>query len=388
MRPLQSIRVLDLSRLIPGPFATLVLADLGATVDKLEDTAAGDYLRHLPPHLGGASAAFQLLNRNKRSLVLDLKRPEGREAFLRIVGTYDVILEQFRPGVLDRLGLSHASLLAAHPRLIVCALTGYGQSGELSARAGHDLNYLARSGLLGIQGPSDAPPAVPAFQLADMTGGLWSALAILAALAERERTGLGRSLDIAMTDGVFALAPLSLAATLAGAVSARGDETLTGGLAAYRTYLSKDGCPIALAALEPKFWSTFCAAVGLTVDALDLIPGPHQRELTNRVTAIFASRPRAEWIAFAAEHDCCVEVAVLPAEIRADPHLASRGLVFDMKTPDGPLPQVRLPITPSDTGAFTAPPRSGEHSRAILREGGLDEGAIDTLIRAGVVREG
>src|SRR5262249_54956535 len=191
----------DLSRLLPGPFATLVLADLGATVDKLEDTGGGDYLRHVPPQIAGESAAFQLLNRGKRSLVLDLKKPAGRDAFKRLVASYDVLFDQFRPGVLARLGVGHDVLRAENPRLVICALTGYGQTGTLAQRAGHDIDYLARAGILGGQGPEGGAPQVPGFQLADISGGMWCVIAIQAALAERARTGQGAVLDIAMTDG-------------------------------------------------------------------------------------------------------------------------------------------------------------------------------------------
>ncbi|MFS8064857.1 MAG: CaiB/BaiF CoA transferase family protein, partial [Byssovorax sp.] len=263
MRPLADVRVLDLSRLLPGPFATLVLADLGASVDKIEDAGGGDYLRVMPPQVAGESVAFQLLNRGKRSAVLDLKKPEGKAAFLRLLGSYDVLFEQFRPGVLDRLGLGHAALRAAHPRLIICALTGYGQTGPLAQRAGHDLNYLARSGVLGAQGPSDRPPQVPGFQLADVSGGLWSVIAIQAALIERARTGLGTFIDIAMTDGVLGFAITAMASALAGDPAPRGEEPLTGGIAPYNTYTSSDGHPMTLASLEPKFWMSFCAATGL-----------------------------------------------------------------------------------------------------------------------------
>ncbi|HLK37073.1 MAG TPA: CaiB/BaiF CoA-transferase family protein, partial [Polyangiaceae bacterium] len=166
--PLAGVSILDLSRLLPGPFASLVLADLGARVDKIEDTEGGDYMRVVPPWVGETSSTFAALNRNKRSACLDLKNERARDVFLRLVERYDVLLEQFRPGVLDRLGLGHATLLARNPKLVVCALTGYGQDGPLRDRAGHDLNYLARSGLLGVQGPPDGPPQVPGFQIADI----------------------------------------------------------------------------------------------------------------------------------------------------------------------------------------------------------------------------
>ena len=182
---LAGVRVLDLSRLLPGPYASLILADLGAQVDKVEEPGVGDYLRHMPPQHAGRGGMFEALNRNKRSITLDLKHPEGRGALLAMVPHYDVLLEQFRPGVLGRLGLGHEVLRAANPRLIVCALTGYGQEGPMSSRAGHDVNYLAHSGLLGMQGPAAGAPQLPGFQVADIAGGMWSALGILAALAAR-----------------------------------------------------------------------------------------------------------------------------------------------------------------------------------------------------------
>jgi crotonobetainyl-CoA:carnitine CoA-transferase CaiB-like acyl-CoA transferase len=385
MRPLQGIRVLDLSRLLPGPFATLVLADLGATVDKVEDTGGGDYLRHIPPQIAGESTAFQLLNRGKRSLVLDLKKPAGRDALKRLVASYDVLFDQFRPGVLGRLGLGHDDLRALNPRLIVCALTGYGQTGVLAQKAGHDLDYLARAGILGAQGPEGSAPQVPGFQLADISGGMWCVIAIQAALAERTRTGQGAVLDIAMTDGVLGFAATVLGAALSGHEVKRGAEALSGGIAPYSTYLSQDGHPIALAALEPKFWSAFCAAAGLEPDMTALFPGPHQAAIKEKVAAVFAARPREAWARFGAEHDCCVEPVLDPSEIERDPHLVSRGLFFKLATPRGEIPQVRTPVTPRDT-SFSPPPRMGEHTREILREGGLSEAEIDALVEGSVAR--
>ncbi|XXX80458.1 CaiB/BaiF CoA-transferase family protein [Sorangium sp. So ce134] len=398
MRPLTDTRILDLSRLLPGPFATLVLADLGATVDKIEDVAGGDYLRQLSPQIAGESAAFQLLNRGKRSALLDLKKPEGRDAFRRLAATYDVLFDQFRPGVLERLGLGHAALRADNPRLIVCALTGYGQTGSLAARAGHDLNYVARAGVLGAQGPAEGPPQVPGFQVADVSGGMWCAIAILGALRERDRTGRGAVLDVAMTDGALGFALPALAAALAGGDPARsgeetagraraaGDEPLTGGLAPYNTYLSKDGHAMALAALEPKFWIAFCEGAGIEPDLSALVPGPHQAGLKRELAAVFRQRTRAEWEALAAERDCCLEPVLDPRSAPADPHLASRDLLFEIASPRGPIPQLRTPVTPSGV-AFAPAPRAGEHTRAVLRDAGFSDGEIDALIRAGAARE-
>ncbi len=386
MRPLQGTRVLDLSRLLPGPFATLVLADLGATVDKIEDTAGGDYLRHMPPQVAGASVGFQLLNRGKRSAVLDLKKPEGRAAMKRLVASYDVLFDQFRPGVLARLGLGHDELRAENPRLIVCALTGYGQTGELAQRAGHDLDYLARAGVLGAQGPAGGPPQVPGFQLADVSGGMWCVIAVQAALAERARTGQGAVLDIAMTDGVLGFASMAIGAALTGQPVRRGDDLLTGALAPYNTYLSSDGLPVALGALEPKFWTAFCAGAGIEVDMSALFPGPHQEAIKARLAAIFAGKTQGEWARFGAQHDCCVEPVLAPADIARDAHLAARGLFFSLPTARGAVPQFRTPVTPKDE-QFAPPPRMGEHTRAVLRDGGFTDGEIDALVQAGAARE-
>jgi crotonobetainyl-CoA:carnitine CoA-transferase CaiB-like acyl-CoA transferase len=388
--PLQSIRVLDLSRLLPGPVASLVLADLGAEVDKIEDAAGGDYLRALPPTLGdgkaATSSAFLALNRNKRSAVIDLKKPEGRAALLRILPRYDVLLEQFRPGVLDRLGLSHAALLAANPRLVVCALTGYGQDGPLAHRAGHDLNYLARAGVLGQQGPHDGPPAVPGFQLADVSGGLYAVIGIMGALLERARTGKGKVLDVAMIETAmpFALAGFGLA--FGGQAHARGAEALTGGIGPYNTYATQDGRAVSLGALEPKFWMTFCEGAGRAPQLADLMPGPHQPALVDELRTLFASRTQAEWVAFAAERDCCLEPVLSPEEARTDAHLAARGMFFTLATAHwGDVPQMRTPLTPRER-AHAAPPLQGEHTDAVLRDGGLSGEEIAALRTAGAAR--
>jgi hypothetical protein len=382
---LRHVRVLDLSRLLPGPFATLVLADLGARVDKVEDVRGGDYLRHMPPLVDGTSAFFLSLNRNKRSICLDLKQPEGKAALAALLPFYDVVIDQFRPGVMDRLGLSHAQMLAIHPALIVCALTGYGQDGPLASRAGHDLNYLARSGVLGTQGPAGSAPQPPGFQLADVSGGLYAVIAIQAALAERERTKHGAIVDISMVESSMGFALLQLAPALFGVGTARGDEPLSGGLAAYGVYATRDGKFVALGALEPKFWMAFAQGAGLEADMSGIVPGPHQPALKARVADIFATRTRDEWAAFGRERDCCLEPVLEPHELRADPHLTARGAFFDIATARGPLPQFALPVTDRDA-AHSPPPDQGEHTDAILREAGFDDARIAALRATGAVR--
>ena len=384
--PLAGVRVLDLTRLLPGPFASLALADLGASVDKLEDTGAGDYLRLTPPLMAGdTSATFLALNRGKRSVCLDLKKASARAAVLRMVERYDVFFEQFRPGVLERLGLGHATLLAANPRLVVCALTGYGQDGPMAARAGHDINYLARAGVLGMQGPPGAAPQVPGFQLADFGGGLWSVIGILAALHERAGTGKGKVVDVSMVEASMGFALASLGQLFGGHSPARGDEPLTGGLALYGAFATKDGKYVTLGALEPKFWMAFCMGVGIDVDNAALFPGAHQAVLKDKLRGVFASRTRDEWQAFGREHDCCLEPVLEPGELRDDEHLRARGMFFEMDSPWGRIPQLRTPL--AERGAtYGPPPKQGEHTDAILREAGLDDAAITAMRAEGAAR--
>ncbi len=383
MAALDGIRVLDLTRLLPGPFASLVLADLGAQVDKLEDVFAGDYLRHNPPLVDEQGAAFHALNRGKRSLALDLKNPAGVDAFLKLLPRYDVLFEQFRPGVLDRLGLGHQALLTRHPRLVLCALTGYGQHGPLRDRAGHDLNYLGRAGLLGLQGPADGPPALPAFQLADVSGGLWSVIAILAALRERETTRKGQVLDIAMVDSVLPFATIALGKLLGGELPTRGQELLTGGIAPYNTYRTQDGEFVSVAALEPKFLMRLCQAAGIEADLSALLPGPHQAPLMARFREVFAARTRAEWEAFNAEHDCCVEPVLRPDELMHDAHLLARE-TFVGAADGSPTTFYRTPVT-AKRPAFEAAPRHGEHSERILADAAFTPEEIAELRAKGAL---
>src|ERR1041385_1354381 len=384
MRPLSDIKVLDLSRLLPGPFATLVLADLGATVDKVEDPDLGDYIRFMAPRADGTSIAFHGLNRGKRSLVLNLKAPGGAELLKRIARAYDVLFDQFRPGVLDRLGVGHDVLRSENPRLVICALTGYGQTGPLRDRAGHDLNYMGRAGLMGLMGPEDGPPQLPSFQLADVGGGLWTVVGILAALRERDRTGEGSVVDIAMTDGVVPFATSALSRLFGGELPRRGRETLTGGIAAYAHYFPKDGEAVTLGALEPKFLKRFCAAAGLDFDPMALVVGPHQDGLRKQFAAAFAARTRAEWQRFGEEHDCCVEPVLRPDELLTDPQLVARGVFAEARAGDQKFYEYRTPVTPRDLVPPPAP-KTGEHTDVILRDAGLSDVEITALRASGVV---
>lgn len=372
-RPLEGIRVLDLSRLLPGPCATMVLADLGAQVDKVEDPHGGDYIRFMPPQHEGLNAPYRMLNRGKRSLVLDLKKPEARAAFLRLVPRYDVIVESFRPGVMTKLGLDYETLAAANPKIIVCAITGYGQDGPLAHRAGHDINYLARAGVLGLTGPEGGPPQIFGVQLADIAGAMAGVQGILAALVARASSGKGRFVDVSMCEAAMPFATFGLMSAFAGEQVAGGLSALAGAIAPFGTYTTKDGRAMALGALEPKFWLGFCAAVGIEGDMSAMAPGPHQPELKAKLRAIFADKTFAEWCAIASATDCCLEPVLLPEELVSDAQHVARGAL----PRDGTLPYVK---TPGAKAWQTAPaPGHGEHSEAILREGGLSDAEIAAL---------
>jgi crotonobetainyl-CoA:carnitine CoA-transferase CaiB-like acyl-CoA transferase len=386
--PLAGLKVLDLSRLLPGPYATLVLADLGATVDKVEDPEGGDYIRQMPPLREEESGLFYGLNRNKRSLVLNLKAPEGREALKRLVRGYDVLVESFRPGVMDKLGLSHATLRAENPRLISCAISGYGQTGPDRLKAGHDLNYVARAGVLAYGGATDGAPAFPGVQLGDIGGGsLFALVGILAALHERERTGQGRFVDVSMTDGALAFLHMHLAARLflgeQGQPLRRGQEPLNGGYACYGLYRTQDGRYLSVGALEPKFLAGLCEVLGrpdLFTDAYDT--GAAGARVKEEFTRLFAQQPLASWRERLAGKDLCVEPVLEGDEVLQDPQLRARGLFVEAEDIQRGRKVIHLltPLRMGDT-PLRPPPALGQDSRKILTEAGFSPEEIEKLAR-------
>ena len=379
-RPLAGLRVLDVSRLLPGPFAAMALADLGAKVDKIEDAGGGDYLRFMPPHVStGQNALFEMLNRSKRSVVLDFKKEPAREAFRKLIPKYDVLIESFRPGVMARLGLGYEDLAKLNPGLVYCAITGYGQTGPLAQKAGHDIDYLARAGVLGLSGPEDGAPQVAGVQMADIGGGAAYALVgILAALSARGITGKGRFVDVSMCEGSASFAAFGLMSAWGGLSLPNGTGPLSGGIAPFNNYATKDGRSVALGALEPKFWIAFATAVGLDPDMTALAPGDHQKEWKRKVAAVFADKTLAEWIAFAEKVDCCLEPILSPEEVVNDPQHRARGFIADRPLRDGgTLPQLRTPTAVHFADGFA--PRQGEHTAEVLREAGLSAEEITAL---------
>ncbi|MBI4512309.1 MAG: CoA transferase [Deltaproteobacteria bacterium] len=369
-KPLEGILVLDLSRLLPGPFLTMTLSDLGAEVIKVEDPRGGDYLRTLPPAKHGLSGRFLAVNRNKRSMALDLKSPEGRDAFLKLTETADVVVESFRPGVMDKLGVGWNALSGRNPRLVLCSISGFGQDGPYRDRAGHDLNYLALAGVLAMSGERGGPPRMPGLQIADLAGGaLWAAVGILAALVGRGKTGVGRHVDISMTEGALALlAPEigNLGFTPDGHVPSRGTESLNGGLAVYGIYRTKDNKYFSVAALEPKFYMAFCEAIGRNPDLADLVAPPDkQDEIRAQIQAVFSQKTRAEWEDVFARVDACCEPVLEVDEVLSHPLHAARRVFFSMEQPGvGSVTQVRTPV--GEPTATRPAPGLGEHSSEVL----------------------
>jgi alpha-methylacyl-CoA racemase len=402
--PLQDIRVLDLSRLLPGGFCSLLLADFGADVLKVEDTGMGDYIRWSPPYYEGAhdsakSALFLALNRNKRSIRLDLKSEGGREALLALVREYDVVLESFRPGVLDRLGVGYERMREVNPGIVYCAISGYGQDGPKRDASGHDMNYLGLVGLLGLTGElggvgGEGGPIQSAGQIADLGGGaLMAAFGIMAALRERDGSavhsgsGEGQLVDVSMADGALSWLAMVAGAYFAdGNVPRRGELPLAGSLVCYRPYECADGW-VSLGALEPKFWQAWCRGVGRE----ELIAKQFERpgsESHERVKEIFKGRTRAEWEAFARKHDCCLEPVLELDEALASDLVREREMVVELSQPgvDGGVRQLGIPVKLSRTPGQHARlpgPALGEHTEQALLAAGYSQEQVDELLASG-----
>ena len=407
--PLDGVRVLDLSRLLPGGFCSLLLADFGADVLKVEDTGAGDYIRWAPPYYEGAedsakSAMFLSLNRNKRSIRIDLKNEAGREVLLRLVREYDVVLESFRPGVLDRLGVGYERMREENPGLVYCAISGYGQTGPKRDASGHDMNYLGLIGLLGLTGEGDevgghgvgGHPIQSAGQIADLGGGaLMAAFGIMAALRERDGSpetpgsGEGQMVDVSMADGALAWLAMVAGQYFAdGVLPRRGEQMLAGSVVCYRPYECADGW-VTLGALEPKFWQAWCRGVGRE----ELIENEFEKpgsDAHEQVAEVFKRRTRAQWTQFASEHDCCLEPVLDVDEALASDLVSEREMVVRLDQPgvvEG-VRQLGIPVkldrTPGEHNRLPGP-GLGEHTEEVLRAAGYSEGQVAELIEQGAV---
>ncbi len=374
MTPLQGLTLLDLSRQLPGPFCSTLLGDLGMDVLVIAN----------PTDPFGTGIPF--LGRNKRSMTLNLKAATGRELFLRLADTADVVLEGFRPGVMQRLGLDYATLAARNPRLIYCAISGYGQDGPYRDRVGHDVNYLGYAGVLEHIGTAGGAPVIPGVQIADIGGGaLMATIGILAAVIARGQTGRGQLVDIAMLDGAAMWSVYPLLLHQLGQAPQRGRTQLTGHHPCYAVYETKDGRHVTVGAYEPHFWTTLCRALGHP-EFIDQqwAEGALREQMFATFRAAFRTRTQAEWLAALGEQDICFGPVNTIEEMLADPQLRHRGMVVDQ--PDGP-PTLGNPIKLSDTPAAlrTPPPLFGQDTDAVLAALGLDATAIEALRADGVI---
>ncbi len=390
MRPLDGITVLDLTRLLPGAVATMMLGDFGAEVIKIEEPGVGDPARHSRAGIKQPGAYFLATNRNKRSVTINLKHERGREIFLKLVEKADALVEGFRPGVMDRLGAGYETLKTLNPRLIYCAITGYGQDGPYRLKAGHDANYLSVAGLLGVNGPKGGPPALSGVQLAHLAGGsLHAVMGVLLALQTRARTGEGQFVDVSMTDCSLSMMYVPFASFLAnGAQPQRGNEGLSGRYACYQIYETKDGRYLSLGALEHKFWENACRVLGREDFIGKCFNDGAQEEIIAAFREIFKTRTAAEWLAAFENVDTCVALVNDIAEMIEDPQIKHRGLIAEIEHPtEGRLkqiaPTVKLSATP---GAMRLPPpRLGEHTREILKSLDYTDETIESLAREGVI---
>lgn len=334
--PLSGVKIIDFTRLLPGPLATMFLADMGADVIKVEDPDNPDYIRNFPPFMNGISAYYLALNRNKRSLAVNYLSAGGKKMILDLISSADVLVEQYRPGVMKEMGFGYQALSQINPRLVYVSVTGYGQQSSMANKAGHDLNYIATAGALQITRDAEGNPVIPGYQLADIAGGSYMAMnAVLAALYQREKTGKGNFVDVSMTDAVvpFSVLQFAKAQTMEKENSAAPFE-LSGGLANYNVYACADGKYIAMGSLEPKFWSQFCAKVGRTEwTKVTIHPGPEEEQLKREVREFFATRSSAEWQELFKNEDICFTVINSMSDLAGDKYLNERKMFIDTLHP-------------------------------------------------------
>jgi len=383
---LEGIKILDLSRLMPFEYCTLLLADMGAEVLKIEEPGRGDYMRWLPPKMREENAAFLLLNRNKKSMTLNLKKKEGQDILRKLVRDNDVLFESYRPGVMSRMGLGYKELKEVNPKLIYCSATGYGQSGPYKDRPGHDINYISIAGILGVTGRHTGAPVIPGIPIADMSVGAFSALAILAALIAREKSGEGQFIDISMTDVALSQNVINLAMHLAG-----GKEMmdLTGKEPYYNIYETRDGKYVSLGNIEERFWENFCEGVGRP----DLIEhhsskGKEKERVAKELREVMLGKTRDEWVNQMKDKDVCIAPVYSIEEVLGDPHLIHREMFAEVDHPvEGRIKQISFPIKFSNTPAEirSPPPALGEHTSEILRKMGYDKKGLERLESDGVI---
>lgn len=385
---LKGIRVLDFTRLLPGPLCSMYLADYGADVVKVEDPQMGDYARDMEPMLSGVGALYQLLNRDKRSITLNLGHEEARAAARKLIADADVVLESFRPGVMRKFGLDYETMRELNPRLIYVSLTGYGQTGPYAKKAGHDLNFIGFTGLLHetIHARGKAQAALPAVQIADIGGGALHAVnAVLLALVKRGVSGEGAYLDVAMTDGVLPFMIPPLGYHLAGQESGVATfNPLTGSLACYDVYETQDGQWMALGALEEKFWKRFCEVAEIAPRLPDHWAADKQAAIREDVSAYFQAHTRAELVDRFAAEDVCLTPVLSIAEAMADPHMTERA-AFWTRPDANAVTEIKNPLLDRAAADASFPPARGLHTDEVLRAYGYEDDVLRAFRERGII---
>ncbi len=388
--PLEGVKVLDLSRLLPGPLCTMMLADLGAEVIKIEDHMGGDYIRWFPPKRNKQCISYFPMNRNKKSVRLNITKPEGKEIFLKMVQEADVIMETFRPGTMERLGLGYEQVKSINPGIVYCSLTGYGHDSPYRNLPGHDANYLAVAGLLSTIGTKEGRPVIPGIQIADIAGTYNATVAILSAIYGKQRTGEGQYLDVAITDSAILFQVLGMTQFMYDGVNPKmSNDDLSGKYAFYDVYQTKDGKYLVSGNVEEKFFSNFLKAIGKEELMKDMFAAePRQSEVKNEIADVINTKDRAEWMEILKDYDVCTTPVNDFGDALQDPHVKSRGLWFEMDDPvEGKISQFGYPVKFSTykPGWRTAPPDLGENTADIVKSLGYSDEQIKELLEKKII---
>jgi crotonobetainyl-CoA:carnitine CoA-transferase CaiB-like acyl-CoA transferase len=388
---LDKIRILDLTRLYPGPLGMMMMADMGAEVIKIEDINNPDYMRYYPPYLRFESAGFLAVNRSKRSFAINLGTKKGVKLFFSLVKTADIVVEQFRPGIIDKMGIGYKNAQKIKKDIIYVSLTGYGQNGPYARQAGHDINYIGYSGILSSTGAKETGPVIPGAQIADVAGGAYmTIIACLSALWAKEKTGRGQQVDVSMLDAILPLMTLQMAHyQAAGILPEPGQAALSGGLVCYGTYLCADGKYIALGILEEKFWKNFCEMLDRQEwQEKQFVLGEEAERMKQEIASLFLTKNREEWITFSTRYDVCLTPVLGIDELEKDRHLKAREMIIEQKHPvcgkikgfGVPIKFSRTPVKPR----IPAPCLGGD-TQAILKEIGYSKSEIKAFQEEGII---
>jgi len=389
MASLDGLHVLDLSRLLPGPLCTMILGDLGADVVKVEQPEIGDYARFAPPLIGDTGSAFLMLNRNKRSITLNLKNAEAKEILHKLATKADVFVESYQPGVAERLGVGYPAIRKVNEHIIYCSISGYGQTGPYRDLVGHDLNYAAYSGAIGATGLKGGPPVIPAIQISDIQSAIYAAVAITAALYRREKTGEAEFIDVSLMDTAVASMIMPLSFHFAGASTERGESFLSGGAPFYNVYETKDRRFISIASLEPKFWVELCNALGVEeYQDQQIVSAQVSQQIRADLAEKFREKKRDEWVKILNEREIPCAPVYDVSEVPADPQVRARKMIFEMETEAfGKLNQLATPIRISHNPLVvrSGPPKLGQHTLEILRGLGYSTKDVERLKTEGAI---